>query len=385
MHEDGLIYLDNNATTPLDPRVLDAMMPFFKEQFGNAASPHHALGRAAHDAVEGAREKVAQAIAADPREIIWTSGATEANNLALRGVSTAKAYATRRKHIVTLRTEHKSVLDPCEHLESQGFEVTYLGVDRNGQLDFDKLDAVVAEDTLLVSAMHGNNETGVVIDLAKIGKLCKERSVLFHSDATQTFGKLAIDVDAFGVDLLSFSAHKVYGPKGVGGLYVRRRSPRVRCDAQILGGGHERDMRSGTLNVPGIVGLGAAAEVAVRDRDADASRITSLRDRFEAGLRTSLDGVEIHTAGAERLAGTCNLSIAGIEAEALIERLPDLALATASACTSAMRQPSYVLGALGLSAEAIASSVRISLGRFTTEAEIERACGRLVEAVRALR
>ena len=372
-----MIYLDHNATTPIDPRVLDAMMPFLTDQFGNAASRHHTLGCDAAKAVERARTQVATVIGADPREIIWTSGATESNNLALHGVARSPAYTKR--HIVTVATEHRAVLDPCEHLEHQGFTVTYLGVDANGCLDIDRLGTAITDDTLMVSVMHANNEIGVLHPIGDIGALCRQRGVLFHTDATQSFGKEPIDVDAMGIHLLSASAHKVYGPKGVGLLYVRRRDPRVRCTALIEGGGHERGMRSGTLNVPGIVGMGVAATLSTT------GNVRALRDRLESEILAQLDRVQVNGDRCQRLANTTNLSFPGVDAAKLMKRIPDLAVSSSSACTSALLQPSYVLGALGCDDGRIRGSLRFSLGRFNTAAEIDVAVTQIVEAVTTLR
>ena len=374
-----MIYLDHNATTPLDPRVLDAMLPFLTDRFGNAASRHHALGCDAATAVETAREHVASVIGADPREIAWTSGATESDNLALQGVAHAPAYRKKR-HVVTVATEHRAVLDTCEHLEREGVDVTYLGVDRDGRLDLDRLADAITEQTLIVSIMHGNNETGVLHPIARIGALCRERGVLFHTDATQSYGKERIDVNAMHVDLLSASAHKIHGPKGIGLLFVRRRGPRVRCEPLVHGGGHERGLRSGTLNVPGIVGMGVAATLAAGD---DAVR--ALRDRLEAGVQSRVDGVEVNGDRAGRLANTTNLSFAGVDGAKLMKRMPELAVSSSSACTSAALQPSYVLGAMGCDDARIRGSVRFSLGRFNTADEIETAIETVAGAVAALR
>jgi cysteine desulfurase len=380
-----MIYLDYNATTPLDPKVLEAMLPFFRDRFGNAASRHHELGRSAAAAVEIAREQAAAVIGSDPEEIYWTSGATESDNLAIKGVAVAPAYVAKGNHIVTAGTEHRAVLDPCEHLESRGFKITYLGVDRRGMIDLQKLANAITPKTFLVSLMHANNETGVVHPIDEIGALCRKNGALFHTDATQTFGKELIDVESDCIDLLSASAHKLCGPKGAGLLYVRKRNPRVRCEPILHGGGHERGLRSGTLNVPAIVGFGAAAEIARKEMPAEQPRFRMLRDRLEQGLRSRLDGVETNGHSERRLANTTNLSFAGIESEALMKMVPDLALSSSSACTSALLQPSYVLGAIGCSEEAVRGSVRFSLGRFTTEAEIDAAVPSLVEAVKQLR
>jgi cysteine desulfurase len=373
-----MIYLDYNATTPLDPRVLDAMLPYFRERFGNAASRHHALGCDAAKAVEAAREPVAGLIGADPREIVWTSGATESNNLAIKGVAAAG------RHVVTVATEHRAVLDPCEHLESKGVKVSYLRVSPDGVLDLDRLAKAIAPETALVSVMHANNETGVIHPIAEIGRLCKERKVLFHTDATQSFGKEPIDVESMGIDLLSASAHKLCGPKGVGVLYVRRRAPRVRLEPLLHGGGHEKGYRSGTLNVPAIVGMGAASEIAARERAAEQPRVRELRDRLEKGL-LALEGVERNGSADRRLANTSNLSFRGLDGEELMKAVPELAVSSSSACTSALLQPSYVLGALGCDEERVRGSVRFSLGRFTTAAEIDRAVELLAAAVAARR
>ena len=372
-----MIYLDHNATTPLDPRVLEAMMPFLTDRFGNAASRHHALGCDAAKTVETARQQVASAIGADPREIIWTSGATESDNLALQGVAKSGVY--KKRHIVTVATEHRAVLDPCEVLEKQGFSVTYLGVDADGCLDLDRLTQAITDETLMVSIMHANNEIGVLHPIARIGALCRERGVLFHTDATQSFGKEPIDVNAMGIDLLSASAHKIHGPKGVGVLYLRRRGPRVRCEPLLHGGGHERGLRSGTLNVPGIVGMGAAAALPVDDG------VRALRDRLETGILSGLDGVEVNGHRTLRLANTTNLSFAGVKGEGLMKRMPEIAVSSSSACTSALLQPSYVLGALGRDETQIRGSVRFSLGRFTTAEEVDTATATVIESVKALR
>ena len=372
-----MIYLDHNATTPLDPRVLDAMMPFLTDQFGNAASRHHTLGCNAATAAETARLQVASLIGADPREIVWTSGATESDNLALQGVAHSPVY--RKKQFITVSTEHRAVLDTCEMLERQGVKVTYLEVDADGRLNLDRLAGAITDQTLIVSVMHANNETGVLHPLARIGALCKERGVLFHTDATQSFGKQPIDVNAMGIDLLSASAHKLHGPKGAGLLYVRRKHPRVRCEALLYGGGHERGLRSGTLNIPGIVGLGVAATLPFDDT------IGTLRDRLEAGLCSTLAGVAVNGHRVERLANTTNLSFEGVDGAKLMKRLPDLAVSSSSACTSALLQPSYVLGAMGCDEARIRGSVRFSLGRFNTADQIDTAVAMVAESVTILR
>ncbi len=373
-----LIYLDHNATTPVDPRVFEAMRPFFLEAYGNAASPH-AAGQRAAEAVEGARRSVAECLGAEPREIVWTSGATESNNLAIQGVARAAAYA-RKRHVVTVATEHRAVLDPCFALEAQGFELTRLPVDSAGRIDLERLAGCLRADTLLVSVMHANNEIGLLHPIAEIGRICKRAGVLFHTDATQAFGKEEIDVEAAGIDLLSASAHKLHGPKGVGLLYVRHRGPHVRCQPLLAGGGHERGLRSGTLNVPGIVGFGAAADLGRRGRAAEQARIGALRDRLERALIETAAGV-LNGAPAPRLASTTNLSFPGVDARSLLRRLPDVALSTSSACTSATVQPSHVLAALGLPRERIDGSLRFSLGRFTRAEEIDCAVERVRSAL----
>ncbi|MFQ5495268.1 MAG: IscS subfamily cysteine desulfurase, partial [Phycisphaerae bacterium] len=379
------VYLDYNATTPLDPRVLDAMMPYFTDRFGNAASRHHALGCDAAQAVERARAQVADLIGADPREIVFTSGATESDNLALKGVAESPVHHKRGRHIVTAATEHKAVIDTCRHLETRGFEVTYLPVDADGRIDLQQLDDAVTDRTILVSLMHANNETGVLHPIRDIGALCRRHGVLFHTDATQSVGKEPLHVEDDQIDLLSLSAHKMYGPKGVGALYVRRRRPRVRCEPLIHGGGHERGLRSGTLNVPAIIGLGAAATIYREDAFAESQRIRRLRDHLQAGLTGRIDGVTLNGDRARRLAGTLNLSFSDVHGEALMRAVPEIAVSSSSACTSAALQPSYVLGAMGRSDELIAASIRFSLGRFTTREEIDFTIDRVIAAVTRIR
>lgn len=366
------IYLDYAATTPVDPRVLDTMLPFFTTHFGNPASAHHSLGRQALDAVERARSQVATALGADPREIIWTSGATESDNLALQGIAFSPFYTRRGNHIITVATEHKAILDCCSFLESRGTRITYLPVDGEGRLDPEKLADEITPETILVSVMHANNETGVIQPIEKIGAICRAYDVLFHTDATQSFGKLPIDVERAHIDLLSLSAHKIYGPKGTGALYVRRKGPRVRCTPLVHGGGHEKGLRSGTLNVPGIVGLGQAAEIAVCEMAGEQARLQGLRDRLEEQLIARVTcPVKRNGAHHERLAGFANLSFEGIEAEKLMKTTPEIAVSARAACTSAVRQPSYVLAAMGCDDARIAGSIRFSLGRGTSEAEID--------------
>jgi cysteine desulfurase len=374
-----MIYLDYNSTTPVDPRVLEAMLPFLRDEFANPASRHAAGARAA-DAVERARRQVAGALGADPREIVWTSGATESDNLALKGVAASPVYAKRRR-VVTVATEHRAVLEPCEELARGGRELVVLPVDRDGRLDLQRLDEAVTSDTLIVSVMAANNETGVLHPLGEIGRLCHARNVLFHTDATQALGREALDVERDAVDLLSLSGHKLYAPKGVGALFVRRKGPRARCEPLLHGGGHERGLRPGTLNVPGIVALGAAAEIAVREREAERERLTRLRDDLEAALLKAVPGARVNGAGAPRLANTLNVSFPGFDAEALMERLPALAISSSAACTSAKRLPSYVLGAMGASDEEVRGCLRLSLGRFTTQAQLEAATAGILEAL----
>ncbi len=377
------VYFDYNATTPMDPRVYAAMEPYFLEHFGNAASRHHNHGRDAAKAVERAREQVAKLIGADPREIVWTSGATEADNLALRGVATSPIHSAKGRHIVTVRTEHKAVLDTCDHLERQGFDITYISVDRRGCLDLDELADAITERTVLVTIMHANNETGVLHPIRSIGTLCRERGVLFHTDATQSFGKEPIDVQADAIDLLSLSAHKTYGPKGVGALYVRRRRPRVRCEPIIHGGGHERGVRSGTLNVPGIVALGEVATICATDMSMEQDRIRRLRDDLQDRLAIAIPDMVVNGHPKQRLTNTLNMSLAGVDSDALMRSMPDVAVSASSACTSATLQPSYVLGAMGATDSEIRGSVRFSIGRFTTEEDIAYVAGRVIESVAA--
>jgi cysteine desulfurase len=377
------IYMDNHATTPLDPRVLEAMMPWLTTKFGNAASRSHSFGWEAEAAVDQARQQVAALIGASAKEIIFTSGATESDNLALKGI--AEAYRERGNHIVTQVTEHKAVLDTCHHLENSGYRVTYLPVNSDGLISLDELRRAIDDTTILVTVMAANNEIGVIQPIAEIGQICRERNVFFHSDAVQAAGKILLDVDALCIDALSLSAHKLYGPKGVGALYVRRRNPRVEIAEQINGGGHERGMRSGTLNVPGIVGFGKACEIAAQEMATEAERLRRLRDRLRQRLESSLDQVRVNGSLEQRLPGNLNMSFAGVEGEALLMGLSDVALSTGSACTSAALEPSHVLRALGLGDEIAHSSLRFGLGRFNTEAEIDYTADRLIEVVQNLR
>ena len=376
------IYFDNNATTPIDPRVLAVMMPYLTDVFGNAASRNHAFGWQAESAVETAREQVAKLIAAEAKDIVFTSGATESNNLAVKGLA---AMYREKNHIITCLTEHKAVIDPCQRLAEQGFEVTWLRPDEFGVVSPDAVADAIRPTTLLVSLMAANNETGTLHPVGEIGRMCKSKGVFFHTDATQAVGKVEIDVEAMGVDLLSLSGHKLYGPKGVGTLYVRRRGPRVRLASQMDGGGHERGMRSGTLNVPGIAGLGAAAEIAMAEMTADAARLTALRDRLHAGITRELDYVRLNGHPTQRLAGTLNVSFAFVEGEALMMKMRDVAVSSGSACTSASLEPSHVLRAMGVDDATAHSSIRFSLGRFNTQQEVDFAVAQIVRAVRELR
>lgn len=379
-----LIYLDNNATTPLDPRVLAAMMPYLTEKFGNAASRSHKYGWDAEEAVEKARAQVAELIGASEKEIVFTSGATESDNLAIKG--TVEMLAEKGRHIITCHTEHKAVIDPCKYLESKGWaDVTFLEPDKHGRVSAAQVRAALRDDTILITLMTANNEIGTIHPIAEIGAVAKEKGIWFHTDATQAIGKIPFDVEALKVDMASLSGHKIYGPKGVGALYVRRRNPRVRLAPVIHGGGHERGMRSGTLNVPGIVGLGEAARLCMVDRETDLARIKQLRDRLEARIRAALDHVELNGDAQWRLPTTLNLSFAYVEGESLIMGVPDVAVSSGSACTSASLEPSYVLRALGVGDELAHSSIRFSLGRFTTEQDVDEAADEIIKTVRRLR
>lgn len=378
-----LIYLDNNATTPVDPRVLEAMLPFFTERFGNAASRNHRFGWIAEEAVDKAREQVARVIGATSKEILWTSGSTEGNNTAIKGV--AGMYTDRGKHMITSPVEHKAVVDPCKFLETEGFEVTWLHPDQYGRVTAQQVREAVRNDTILVSVMFANNELGTINPIPEIGAVCKEKKVLFHTDATQAFGKIPIDVESMGIDILTMSAHKIYGPKGVGALYVRRKNPRVRLQPIIHGGGHERGFRSGTLNVPGIVGCGASAEIALREMETESGRIEKLRDRLWTALDEQLTDIRLNTHPTHRLPNTLNVSFSYIEGESLMMGMPEVAVSSGSACTSASLEPSYVIKGLGLGDEIAHSSVRFSLGRFTTKEDIERTIEQVVKAVKHLR
>jgi cysteine desulfurase len=377
------IYMDNNATTPVDPRVVEAMMPYFTDVFGNAASRNHEFGWKAEEAVDLARQQVASVIHASPKEIIWTSGATESNNIAIKGV--ANMYREKGNHIITQMIEHKAVIDPCKYLEQNGFRVTFLPVNREGMIDLNQLHDAMTDDTILVSIMHGNNEIGTLQPVTEIGRMCKARGVLFHSDCCQTFGKVPIDVEAMGIDLLSCSGHKIYGPKGVGALYVRRKKPRVRCEPVTHGGGHERGMRSGTLNVPGIAGMGKAAELCMQEMETESKRLSGLRDKLRDGLLNQLEDVYVNGHLTERTPTNLNVSFLYVEGESLMMGFNDIAVSSGSACTSASLEPSYVLKGLGLGDDLAHSSIRFSLGRFSTEEEVDYAIKSVVDAVNHLR
>ena len=363
------IYLDHNATTPMDPRVLEAMIPYFTENFGNAASRNHSFGWHAEEAVDYAREQIAQLVGADPKEIIFTSGATEGDNLAIKGVY--EMYASKGNHIITCTTEHKAVLDTCKHLEKQGAEVTYLEVQPDGLIDLKQLEAAMKPTTILVAIMYANNEIGVIQPVKEIAAIAKKHGALFFTDAVQAVGKIPVDVNADGIDLMAFTAHKMYGPKGVGALYVRRKNPRVKVTAQVDGGGHERGMRSGTLNVPGIVGFGKSAELARLEMATDTARISALRDKLENALK-QIDESYVNGNPAYRLPHVSNISFKYVEGEGLMMGFnKDIALSSGSACTSASLEPSYVLKALGLGDDLAHSSLRFGLGRYTTEEQID--------------
>jgi len=377
------IYMDNHATTPVDPRVLEAMLPFFNERFGNAASRNHPFGWSAEEAVENARAQVARLIGATPKEIIFTSGATESNNLAIKGV--AEMYREKGNHIITQVTEHKAVLDTCKRLEKGGCEVTYLRVGKDGRIILDDLRRAITPKTILITIMYANNEIGVVQPIAEIGKLAREKGVFFHSDAVQAAGKIPVDVNRDSVDLLSLSAHKFYGPKGVAALYVRRKNPRVQLAAIIDGGGHERGMRSGTLNVPGIVGLGKACEVAQADMAEESKRLSGLRERLKEGLFAKLDEIFINGSVDHRLPHNLNVSFAYVEGESLLMGINDVAVSSGSACTSATLEPSYVLKALGVGEDLAHTSIRFGLGRFNNEEEVDYVVDKVVQTVQRLR
>ncbi|HJT89432.1 MAG TPA: IscS subfamily cysteine desulfurase [Bryobacteraceae bacterium] len=377
------VYLDNQATTPVDPRVLDAMLPYFGARFGNAASRSHAFGWEAEQAVERARRQVAELAGCAPREIVFTSGATESDNLAIKGV--LAAYRRRGNHIITMSTEHKAVLDPVRRLQRGGVSATFLPPGADGLLDLDRLRKAIVPETVLVSVMYANNEIGVIQPVREIGAICREAGVLFHCDAAQAFGKIPVSVEDAGIGLLSVSAHKMYGPKGIGALYVRRAHPRVQLEAQMDGGGHESGMRSGTLNVPAIVGFGASCALCQAEIEAEAARVTALRGRLLARLSNGIAGTQVNGSMEHRLPGNLNLTFPGVPADALLMSLPDVALSTGSACSSATAEPSYVLQALGVSGELARCSVRFGLGRFNTAEEVDYAADRVIEAIGRLR
>ncbi|HJY85512.1 MAG TPA: IscS subfamily cysteine desulfurase [Candidatus Acidoferrales bacterium] len=377
------IYMDNHATTPVDPRVLEAMRPYFNERFGNAASRNHSFGWTAEEAVENARGQIARLINASPKEIIFTSGATESDNLAIKGV--AEMYRDKGNHIITQVTEHKAVLDTSKRLEKYGFEVTYLPVEKDGRINLDDLRRAITPKTILITIMYANNEIGVIQPIQEIGKLAKEKGVFFHVDGVQAVGKIPVDVQKDNIDLLSISAHKFYGPKGVGALYVRRRNPRVQLSAIIDGGGHERGMRSGTLNVPGIVGFGQASELAQNEMAQEGEQLRRLRDRLKDSIFAQLDEVYINGSMTHRLPHNLNVSFAYVEGESLLMGINDVAVSSGSACTSATLEPSYVLKALGVGEDLAHTSIRFGLGRFNTEEEVDYVVNRVVDTVNRLR
>jgi len=377
------IYMDNNSTTRTDPRVVEAMLPYFTEKFGNSASRNHAYGWEAEEGVELARSQIAELIGATGKEIIFTSGATESNNLAIKGV--AKMYAKKGKHIITAPTEHKATIDPCKRLEHEGYKVTYLPVDRFGRVTAQQVADAITDETILVTLMAANNEIGTIYPLAEIGAVCKAKGVLFHTDAVQAVGKIPIDVEAMGIDLLSMSGHKVYGPKGIGALYVRKKNPRVRLEPMIDGGGHERGMRSGTLPVPLIVGLGEACEIARKEMPEESARLLAMREKLRAGIMSQLPESYLNGHPSERLPGNANISFAYVEGEGLMMGIKDVAVSSGSACTSASLEPSYVLRALGVGDELAHSSIRFGLGRFSTDEEVDYVIQLVVKEVNRLR
>ncbi|HWN89330.1 MAG TPA: IscS subfamily cysteine desulfurase [Chitinophagaceae bacterium] len=377
------IYLDHNATTPCDPRVVEAMIPYFTNSFGNAASRNHPFGWQAEEAVDYAREQVAKLIGADPKEIIFTSGATEADNLAIKGVF--EMYASKGNHIITCNIEHKAVLDTCKHIEKEGGEVTYLKVNPDGLIDMKELEAAIKPTTILIAIMYANNEIGTVMPMKEISALAKKKGILVFSDATQAVGKIPVDVNKDGIDLMAFTAHKMYGPKGVGALYVRRKNPRVKVTAQMDGGGHERGMRSGTLNVPGIVGFGKACEICMNEMEEETKRLSSLRDKLESAL-TKIEESYVNGSKQHRLPHVTNISFKYVEGEGLLMGFnKDIAVSSGSACTSASLEPSYVLKALGLGDDLAHSSLRFGLGRFTTEDQIDYTVEAVTRTVNKLR
>src|SRR5229473_2334763 len=377
------IYFDNHATTPTDPRVVDAMLPYFTQKFGNAASRNHSFGWEAEKAVDNARKQIADLIGATTKEIIFTSGATESDNLAIKGV--AEMYAEKGNHIITAATEHKAVLDTCKKLEKHGYRVTYLPVKADGLVDLDMLRESITDKTILITLMYANNEIGVIQPVKDIGKIAHEKGVLFHTDGVQAIGKVPVDVNKDNIDLMSITGHKLYGPKGAGALYVRRKSPRVQLTAQMDGGGHERGMRSGTLNVPGIVGLGEACAICQREMPEETKRLQYLRDKLRSKLESKLDEVYLNGSWEHRLPHSLNLSFAYVEGESLLMGINDVAVSSGSACTSASLEPSYVLKALGAGDDLAHTSIRFGLGRFNTEEEVDYVAGRVIDVVRKLR
>lgn len=377
------IYLDNHATTRMDPRVLESMLPFFTESFGNAASRNHSFGWVAEEAAEKGRKQIAELIGASPKEIVITSGATESNNLAIKGV--AEMYAQKGNHIITAATEHKAVLDTCKRLEKHGCRVTYLPVRPDGLVDLDQLRDAITDKTILVSIMYGNNEIGTIQPVREIGAICRDKGVLFHTDGTQAAGKIPVNMVADNIDLMSFTGHKMYGPKGVGALYVRRKNPRVQLTAQMDGGGHERGFRSGTLNVPGIVGFGKAAELCRLGMIEEIARASEMRDRLKDKLLSELDETYINGTMEHRLPHNLNISFAYVEGESLLMGINDIAVSSGSACTSATLEPSYVLKALGAGDDLAHSSIRFGIGRFNTDEEIDYTANKVIEVVRKLR
>ncbi|MGH9707230.1 MAG: IscS subfamily cysteine desulfurase [Candidatus Acidiferrales bacterium] len=377
------VYMDNHATTPVDPRVVEAMLPYFTEKFGNAASRNHEFGWVAEEAVENARGQIARLINATPKEIVFTSGATESTNLAIKGI--AEMYREKGNHIITQVTEHKATLDTCKRLEKYGYEVTYLPVEKDGRINLDELRRAITPKTILISIMYANNEIGVIQPVAEIGKIAKEKGIFFHSDGVQAVGKVLVDVQKDGIDMLSISGHKIYGPKGVGALYVRRKNPRVQLSAIIDGGGHERGMRSGTLNVPGIVGLGKACEICQQEMAAESEKLQRLREKLTKSIMTRLDETFINGSMTHRLPHNINISFAYVEGESLLMGIHDVAVSSGSACTSATLEPSYVLKALGVGEDLAHTSIRFGIGRFNTEEEVNYVADRVVETVNRLR
>jgi len=378
------LFMDNHSTTPMDPRVLEAMLPYFVEKFGNSASRNHAFGWEAEEAVENARKQIARLIHADSKEIVFTSGATESDNLAIKGV--VEMYHEKGDHIITSSTEHRAVLDTCKALESKrGVKVTYLPVDKAGMVRPEDVRNAITEKTILITIMMANNEIGTINPIKEIGKIAKEKGILFHCDATQGVGKIPVDVQDMGIDLMSFSAHKLYGPKGIGALYVRKKAPRVRIAAQMDGGGHERGMRSGTLPVPLIVGFGKAVELCEQEMPTESKRLSAMRDRLQSAITSKLEEVYLNGHPTERLPNNLNLSFAYVEGESLLMGLKEIALSSGSACTSATLEPSYVLRALGVGSDLAHSSIRFGLGRFNTDEEVDYTAKRIIEVVTKLR